>query len=310
MNMNLNMNTINLKKFGLTLLTVTGTVLAASSYGGEKAASWLDNTISPVTNPIFFEDPNITTELRPVYFNHRLPGTFEFSGGSVPLGGEIQVMAVQARLALTDKLALIATKDGYIASTPDHTLNHTYGWGDIAAGLKYAVIDNKEKSLIVTPGFTITLPTGNRSVFQGGGDGLWNLFVSAEKGFGDTHITANVGALIPNDFSDQTAQLHYSLQADYYVCQYFIPFVAANAYTVLTTGDQKLLGAVDLNKELNDLSNFGATKAAGSTQFIPGIGFRSRLTHNLDAGFAYEYGLSHPQGIFKDRFTVDLIWRF
>ena len=300
--------------------TRTGRCLAAAALttslaiGTAQAQSppmdWKVNTISPVANPIYFEDPQINSEVRPLYMNHRLPGTFHFQGGTVPLGGEIEVYAVQLRYAINDRLAIIATKDGYIESEADHTLPHSYGWGNITAGLKYALIDDKEDHFILTPGFTTEIPVGTHGVFQGRGGGLWNVFASAEKGWSDFHVTGNLGFLLPNNYHAQTAQAHYSLQLDYYTCQYFIPFVVGNAYTVLSEGKNKLLGAVDLNTELADLSDFGSTKAEGRTQAIVGLGFRSRLLKNLDIGFAYEYGVSNPQGIFKDRFTTDLIFRF
>ncbi len=155
--------------------------LSATSAFCAGGSNWLDNTISPVSNPIYFEDPKITSEVRPVYLYQTLPDTFNFKGGSVPLGGHVQVVGVQLRYALSDRLGLIATKDGYIAFQPDHTLAHAYGWGDLAAGLKYAVLDDNENQFIVTPGFTITLPTGSMDIFQGHGSGIWNLFVSAER---------------------------------------------------------------------------------------------------------------------------------
>jgi len=86
--------------------------------------------------------------------------------------------------------------------------------------------------------------------------------------------------------------------------------VVANAYTVLSEGNTKLLGALDLNSELNDLVNFGSTKAAGRSQLILGGGFRSRLLSNLDAGIAYEVGVTTPKGLFDSRITADLIYRF
>jgi hypothetical protein len=276
----------------------------------DSTETWLDKTISPVSNPIYFEDPRITSEVRPIFMQHYLPETFHFQGGNVPLGGDVRVYALQLRYALTDRLGLIATKDGYIEFRPDHTLTHEYGWANLAAGLKYALVDNREKQLIVTPGFTFEIPTGNSDVMQGRGDGEWNLFVSAEKGFDNFHVTGNLGFRIPNNFDDQTAQAHYSLQLDYYVCQYFIPFFAANGYTMLSNGDHKLLGAVDLNTEMYDLINFGSTAARGHTQITVGGGFRSRLLPNLDLGVAYEAGVSNPEGIFDGRITADVIWRF
>jgi hypothetical protein len=274
------------------------------------ADDWKAHTISPVANPIYFEDPQIDSEVHPVFFDHGLPNTFHFKGGTVPLGGDIKVFAAQLRYALTDRLALIATKDGYIMSQPNNTLKHTYGWAGLTAGLKYAVVDDKADEFILTPGLTIELPTGGQGVFQTRGAGLWNAFASAEKGYGDFHITGNLGFLIPDDFSKQTAQAHYSLQMDYYACQYFIPFVVGNAYTVLSSANNQLLGVVPLNTEFNDLSDFGSTGASGRTQAILGAGLRSRVLKNLDLGFACEYGVTNPQGIFKDRFTVDFIWRF
>ncbi len=310
MNNQHNLNLHPSPKTGGWLAAALATALAVpAAHGQASAVDWKTNAISPVTNPIYFEDPRIDSEVRPIYFDHELPNTFHYSGGTLPLGGQIQVVAAQVRLALTDKLALIATKDGYIASQPDHTLPHTYGWGNITAGLKYALIDDQADQFILTPGFTLEVPTGTRGVFQSRGKGLWNLFTSAAKGYGDLHLTGNLGFLVPDDFSKQTAEAHYSVQLDYYTCQYFIPFVAANAYTVLSNSERNALG-VPLNTELYDLSDLGSTAAFGQTQVVLGLGFRSRLLKNLDFGFAYEYGATDPQGIFKDRFTTDLIIRF
>ncbi len=301
--------TKHLQSLTFTAAGIAALTTCATAASGQQD-SWQDKAISPVANPIFFEDPRITSEVRPVFINHWLPETFHFEGGKAPLGGDLQVYAVQLRYALTERLGLIATKDGYIDMKPDHTLSHESGWANIAAGLKYALVDNREKQLIVTPGFTFEIPTGNTDVLQGRGKGEWNPFVSAEKGFGDFHLTGNFGARIPNDFSKQTAQLHYSLQADYFLHRYFIPFVVANGYTVLSEGDEKLLGAVPLNTEMYDLINFGSTDAQGTTQVTVGGGFRSKLTKNVDLGFAYEAGVSKPVGIFESRVTADLIWRF
>ncbi|HEX9047914.1 MAG TPA: hypothetical protein VF988_12895 [Verrucomicrobiae bacterium] len=286
--------------------------MAAATAGAyaQDNANWQDETISPVANPIYFEDARITSEVHPVYMYHFLPDTFHFAGGSVPLGGDVQVMAVQARYAINDRLAIIATKDGYVQFQPDHSLQRKYGWADLAAGLKYAVIDDKENELLVTPGLTVTVPTGSTDVWQGKGSGDENVFVSAEKGFGKFHVLGNVGVIIPNDFSANTAQLHYSLQLDYYAHQYFIPFFALNGYTILTDGGVKLLGAVPLNTEGYDLINFGSTQASGTTQLTVGGGIRSRLMKNVDVGASYEVGVVDPVGIFDSRVTVDVVWRF
>jgi cbb3-type cytochrome oxidase maturation protein len=302
-------NKITAGAAGTTVLALAAAT--ATAYGGSSGSpSWQDDTISPVSNPIFFEDAKITSEVHPVYMYHFLPDTFHFAGGQVPLGGDVQVMAVQARYAVNDRLAIIATKDGYVQFQPDHTLASKYGWADVTAGLKYAVVDDEEDQLLVTPGLTVTVPVGSTDVWQGHGSGDENIFVSAEKGLNKFHLLANVGVYIPNDFDQNTAQLHYSLQLDYYVHQYFIPFFALNGYTVLSDGTQKLLGVVPLNTEGYDLINFGSSQASGTTQLTVGGGFRSRLVKNVDIGAAYEVGVVDPVGIFDSRVTVDVIWRF
>lgn len=291
--------------------------LAASTagvYAADTSASWLDNTISPVANPIYFEDAKINSEVHPVYMFHTLPDTFYFQGGHVPLGGDVQVIALQARYAINDRLAFIATKDGYIEFQPEHnnglkTLDHHYGFADVAAGLKYALIDDRDDQFLLTPGFTITLPVGSTDVYQGYGGGEWNGFVSAEKGWNDFHVLANLGFDVPDNFAEQTAQMHYSLQADYYLCQYFIPFFAANGYTVLSDGTRNILG-VPLNTEMYDLIDSGSTEARGTTQFTVGGGARARLCKNMDLGVAYEAGVVDPVGIFESRVTADVVFRF
>jgi hypothetical protein len=266
---------------------------------GAQSGDWKEKTISPVTNPLFFEDPQVNTEIRPIFMQHNIDKDF------ITGGGDVRVYAVQARWAVTDRLAIIATKDGYVEFNPKTTLTHKDGWADLAAGVKYALIDDKEAQFILTPGLKFELPTGNERVFQGNGSGEWDLFVSSAKGWGNCHLTGSAGVRVPNDFDKETAQAHYSLQLDYYSCRWFIPFIAANGFSVMTEGNQLPLGV-----EGYDLINFGTSNASGFTQIAVGGGFRSRLHKNVDLGFAYERGVTGPEGLFDDRFTVDLIVRF
>jgi len=272
--------------------------MAALGVTAARGESWLTQTITPVTNPIFFEAPQIQTEIRPIFAWHRV------DSGFVTGPADVRVYAVQLRYALTDRLALIATKDGYIEIEPKGKPTSS-GWADLAAGLKYALFKSEDNQFIVTPGVTFNLPTGSRKVFQGDGDGELNLFVSAMKGWDKLHATVNIGSRIPFNFDRQTANIHYSGQLDYWLCRWFIPFVSANAFTTITDGNRK-----GLSNEGFDLINFGSANASGETQAAIGGGFRSRLLDNLDLGFAYESGVVGRNDIFKDRFTVDLSWRF
>ena len=134
---------------------------------------------------------------------------------------------------------------------------------------------------------------------------MFNLFVSAEKGFGDFHIITNVGLLLPVDGDAKSTILHYHIHADYYVCKLFIHFVVANGYSVVSPGT-----AVPLDTEGYDLTNFGSSASDGVTQATVGAGFRSRLTSNIDFGFSYEKAVVKPEGLVDDRYTVDFVIRF
>lgn len=277
------------------------TALAAAGATTVSGADWKTAPVSPVTNPVFFEDPNIRTEIRPIFLYHNMDENFLAGEGRAILA------AAQLRWAVNDRLAVIATKDGYVDIEFDDApgLSHS-GWADLAFGLKYALIRSDEHKFVLTPGLTFEIPTGDDEVFQGNGDGEWNPFVSAAKGWGNFRILGNVGGRIPNNQEEETAQLHYSLQFDYNVCQWFVPFVSINAFTVLTEGENPL----PLDEEGFDLINFGAPDAGGHTQAAAGVGFRSRLHKNAELGFAYERGLDGGDGFFDDRFTVDLIVHF
>ena len=279
----------------LAIASVVGTLLGQTTQGADD---WTAKAISPVVNPLFFESPLIQSEVRPLFVYHKIDDDF--------IGGFARVYAVQLRYAVTERLAIIATKDGYIQLRPGVAALRDDGWADIGAGIKYAVIDDRESNFILTPGIKFELPSGNQGVFQGNGSGEFNVFVSSMKGWGDFHLTGSAGGRIPVDFDKETASLHYSLQADYYVCRWFIPFVAANGFTVVSEGKGPAFGGL----EGYDLINFGASDASGYTAVTVGAGFRSRLLDNLDVGIGAEIAVANPKGLFDHRITADLILRF
>lgn len=81
-----------------------------------------DCFISPISNPFFFEDPRTLTEARFIYAHHKLPGTLG--------GGDLDVVALQLRAALTDRLSIVAAKDGFVFAGSDAPLDD--GWNDVS----------------------------------------------------------------------------------------------------------------------------------------------------------------------------------
>ena len=145
--------------------------------------------VPPMTNPVFNETPYITTELRPFYFRHEIPNEFVTNGGSVDF------VAVQARLAITERLGFIATKDGYGDFQFDETLNDTQGISNIALGLKYAFYSDPENEGIATGGLRYEIPINNLDTsgvdLMGDGSDFVNPFVTGAKAFGDLGLQAN-----------------------------------------------------------------------------------------------------------------------
>jgi hypothetical protein len=125
------------------------------------------NFISPISNPVFFEDPRTLTEAKFIFLNHRLPSSVG--------GNDVQLYALQLRAAITDRLSIIATKDGCIVS--ENSVEGD-GWANLAAGLKYNLYKDAAAQQILSVGATFQLPTGTPAALQGNGDGEFNLFAT------------------------------------------------------------------------------------------------------------------------------------
>jgi len=94
---------------------------AAALSQAALAEGWTDKAIAPVANPIYFETPLIQNEVRPLFAYHRL------DSGLLGVGGDVKVYAAQLRYAINDRLALIATKDGYTRSSSTTARSWTVG---------------------------------------------------------------------------------------------------------------------------------------------------------------------------------------
>src|SRR5437763_15018262 len=117
-------------KTHIVLLAIATLALAAEA-AAPPTNDWQSRAISPVVNPIFFESPLIQSEVRPLFAYHR------FDKGLLGVNVDARVYAVQLRYAVNDRLAIIATKDGYMEIDPQVRGAKTqHGWHDIAAGVQ------------------------------------------------------------------------------------------------------------------------------------------------------------------------------
>jgi hypothetical protein len=160
---------------------------------GSFGENGFDRYVPAVTNPLFNETPFITTEVKPIYIYHDIPNDFLTGGGNV------NVLALQARVALTDRLGFIATADGYSWLDFDHTLPDDSGLNDITAGLKYAVVSDPVAGSILTFGARYTIPVGTIETagldLNGTGVGYVDVFATGAQLFDKAQIQGSVGAI-------------------------------------------------------------------------------------------------------------------
>lgn len=259
-------------------------------------ASPLEEMISPVSVPTLNEDPRIDTELRPMYMFTSIANDF------VTNGGRYQVAAVQARVAITDRIGFIATKDGYIWLSPEEVVAGNNGWANLAFGFKGALWKDEETASIFSLGLRYEAPWGNQDVLQGKGDGLLNPFISAAKGFDDLHLQLYAGPRVAISGQDSSF-FDGSLHVDYRFWRFY-PLAELNWVYVYDAGRR-----LPIAQEGFDLVDLGSSEAGGESVVTTAFGFRYRIMDDLDFGVSGEFPLTSDSGIFGWRVTSDLIWR-
>jgi len=261
--------------------------------------------VPPLTNLIFNETPYITTEARPFYFYHQIPDDFVTDGGHVNLWG------MQLRLALTERLGFIATKDGYVDAYFDEVLDDEDGFANIALGFKYALYSEPETESLLTAGLRYEIPiqdleTGGIEL-QGNGDGFLNPFITGARAFGDFGLQASFGANMALRPSEDTSILHYSLHADYEVLPGLFPIAEVNGYTAINNGNRSRGALSQLDGV--DLLNFGSKDR--DTTIVVGGGFRYQFNDHVQVGVGSETPVTDEDNTILDyRVYFDLVLSF
>lgn len=252
-----------------------------------------DSFISPVTNLVYFEDPRALTEIRPFFFQHKVP----LAAG----GGSVQLYGAQIRMRLTENISFIAIKDGF-ATTSNPILDD--GWADVAAGLKFTLLRDVQRQSILSGGVTYELPTGEASLFQGNGDGEFNLFLSgAQKLTRRINWMAASGIRVPVNSTDESTSSYWSNHLDYQITNNFYALVELNWYHWLSSGQDGPIPGI----EGLDIINFGNPGVAGNDILTGAVGFKVKAGRHSEAGFAWEVPLTERRDIIENRLTVD--WR-
>jgi hypothetical protein len=298
---------------GLSVAMTVGSLLASGRPAKADLLSALDlagsfgstggftRYVPSVSNPLFNETPYITTELRAIYLHDDIPSSFVTSGGSIDAG------AVQARVALTDRLGIIAPKDGFAELHFDKALADTNGFENLAFGLKYAVVSDPQANQIVTIGVTYEPPSGSLQTsgisMQGRGGGFFNPFVAAATSWGPFGIEGNVGTNLAVDSNHDSSMVHYAGHIDYELYHNLFGLFEMNGFSVFQNGNR-----TPGNFEGVDLVNFGST--AAGTVITAAFGLRYLINEHVMVGAAYERPVTNREDILGSRVTADLVLRY
>lgn len=276
--------------------------------------------VPAISNPLFNETPYITTEVRPIYLYQRMP-----SNQAGLFGGSINLLAAEIRIALTDNLGIIATKDGYAWIDFDRTTNTVTddpeGLANLALGLKYAFYNNVKTGTIVSAGLKYEPPSGTISIntnlaypldnvdLQESGDGFINAFVTGAKRYEKLGLQASVGVNAAIDNDHDSSMIHYSLHADYEVVKGLFPMVSLNGFTIYDEANRPgMTTAAVAGFDGVDLVNMGCSINCGTVLTAAG-GVRMQATDNIMFGAGVEKSIAR-QDLLDWRGYIDFIVHF
>ncbi len=270
--------------------------------------------------PYIFEDPFATTGISAHYIWH------EFPDKSVTAGGDATVYALQARVALTDKLSFIATQDGWMEFRPDLSLldDKEGGWMNWMAGFKYSLIEMPEERFILSPSLRFQIPQGSKDVLSGNGHGIFLPGVSMGWGPGPVRILGSVVAEIPVDGGMNSSPLFWNLHVALPLTAGFTPIVELNGIHYLDDGEGEMpvtlvngvqvpintaFGAVGVApEEGNDVLNFGSRGVKGNDIVSFTVGARMQLMKEMSLGVGWEHPITHRKDLLQNRLYINLLW--
>ena len=266
-----------------------------------------DDFISPMINFVFFEDPRNLTELRPIYVAHYVPPTV---GNGITADGNVQLYAAQFRLALTDRLSLIAVKDGFIVDETRGAFGGLLsdGFADISAGLKYNVIRDPENGRLFSVGGTYEIPLGSSDALQGIADGEFHFFATSGRRLacGNAHFLSSFGYRFAVDSALQSSAVHWSNHFDVRLTERTYLFTEAAWWHWVDDAD----AGTPLGISGQDLFNLSASDVVGNDLVTQNVGMKFKPRSNIEAGLAYEFPLTAFRDVIDGRFQAELILRY
>lgn len=261
----------------------------------DAAAAPVENTfVHPLTSPYHHENSFITSDVRAWFVRHDVPN--EVLGG-----GDIWTIAAQVRLALTERLQLVAYKDGYMSIST--TGVDESGWVDVAAGLKYAIVQDYKENFHWAVGAGYELPVGDPSILQN--DDEWRVWTSVDKGWERFHLGGTLNVFVADEKDDEfgnSDRLSWHIHADYFVNEWFSPVLELNGQHILNAGTS------GLPFHGSDVFNLGTGEGDPVITLAPGV--EVRPCKNVGVRGAFEFPLTSNEDVWGNRFTFSVVYSF
>lgn len=302
---------------GLTVLPFTtalaGEMVIMPQASVTDTGRSLKSAVGTLTNPSLFESAVPLTRVRGIVINHQTPENVSALGNGtpVPVGGDINIASLQLEYAFHDRLSIVASKTGFIDFNPSTASPFTdqTGFANIAAGLKYAFIYDEENDFAASATIQLELPTGNRDVFQGRGDGNILLTFSALKFIGNWQFSGATGINLPFISGEEATTGFASAHVSYQLTERFTPIVEVNLFHTFSPGDK---GSLPTDFEGGGFFNFGSPNATVNENIVTAaVGGRYKINDSLSLGAAYEMPLTpEEENIMDSRVTLDFVYKF
>jgi len=284
----------------------------------------LSRFISPMSNPVYFGDPRVHNWVRAVGLYNWFPDEVDTTIGDVDLSGYASGGALQFGLKLTDRLALVAVKSGYLNCNPGKTLGDHDGWLDLAGGLQYALVESPEQDLVVSARLIYEIPSGSREAFQEAGDGKIDPAVLFLKGFGNLQVAGTLGFVIPTNAAKDNTLFYQAYHVSYAIplsaSLSLHPLVEMSHFHVLEDGKRDLADFLDTGSTADlvaaiarfngcDVVNLGGTNSDENPDMVTfAFGLRLKASRWLQLGMAYEIPATDERvGLTRARLTWDAV---
>jgi len=290
----------------LALWIVTASVAGLGSRAAWADEAYPDRYVPPISNPLFNETPQIRTEIRPFYIFNRIPNGFPSDGGY------INVVGLQLRYAVNERIGLFINKNGYVDVHFSELFPDANGPANVSFGAKYAFIAQPEGNKYLTAGLSYEAAIGDVSSgvidLQGGGKGFFRPFVSWGATVGDrTGIETNAGFNLAVNRDHDTSSFVYSFHVDHEIFDGWFAVLEGNLMTTIDQADRTNSAFVG-TFEGYDLFNFGSTKSGTVADLA--VGARYRLTDHVLFGASFQFPITGRKDILGERLTLDMSYHF